>query len=216
MAVVPRTRCLLTGRHPVVLAALGSLLSSPPVCADVLIATRSSDAIEIVKQGCVDLVLCDMKAEPIGGGELPAILAAEPTIRIILLADVEDERMLLASLQSGAMGFFTKDTPVEEFLEGVEAVLNGQYVVGRNLVHQTLAKLNGRRDNDPRDGVARLSPSERAILALIGQAQSVRSIAVAQGITQKTVRNHLASIYRKLALRNRAEAILWVARMGWA
>lgn len=216
MVVVPRIRCLLIGRHPVVLAALGSLLSSPPLRAESLIATRSSDAIEIVKQGGIDLVLCDIKAEPIGGRELSTILAAEPTIRLILLADVEDERMLLASLQSGAMGFFTKDTPVEEFLEGVEAVLNGQYVVGRNLVHQTLAKLNGRQDDDPRHGEARLSPSERAILALIGQAQSVRSIAEAQGITPKTVRNHLASIYRKLALRNRAEAVLWVARMGWA
>jgi DNA-binding NarL/FixJ family response regulator len=215
MAVVPRVRSLLIGRHPLVLAALGSLLSSPPLRAEVVIATRSSDAMEIVKHGSVDLVLCDVAAEPIDGRELRAVLAAEPTIRVILLADVEDERILLASLQSGAVGFFTKDTPVEEFLEGVKAVLDGQYVVGRNLVHQTLAKLNGRQGDDSQPG-ARLSPSERAILALIGQAHSVRSIAVKQGITQKTVRNHLASIYRKLAFRSRAEAVLWVARAGWS
>jgi DNA-binding NarL/FixJ family response regulator len=199
-----------------VLAALGRLLSEPPLLAEVEIATRSDDALELVKRGVVDLALCDVKADPVDGEELPALLAAQPATRVILLADAEDEPILLAALQSGARGFFTTNTPVEEFLEGVNAVLNGQYVVGRNLVHQTLAKLNSRQDSDPRDGVVRLSPSERAILALIGQAHSVRSIAVAQGVTQKTVRNHIASIYRKLALHNRAQAVLWAARMGWA
>jgi DNA-binding CsgD family transcriptional regulator len=59
----------------------------------------------------------------------------------------------------------------------------------------------------------RLSPTERIILSLLGQAHSTRAIAAARGISDKTVRNHLASIYRKLEVRNRSEAIIWSLRM---
>src|SRR5256886_4382594 len=59
----------------------------------------------------------------------------------------------------------------------------------------------------------RLSPAERTILSLLGQAHSTRSIAAARGISDKTVRNHMASIYRKLEVRNRSEAIIWSLRM---
>jgi DNA-binding NarL/FixJ family response regulator len=59
-----------------------------------------------------------------------------------------------------------------------------------------------------------LSPTELAILAQIGQAKSISTIATSRGISPKTVRNHLASIYRKLDLRSRTEAMLCAVRMG--
>jgi DNA-binding NarL/FixJ family response regulator len=205
-------RILLVDRHSLVLAALGRLLSSPPLNAEVLLTTRSTDAIEIVRQTSIDLVLCDVKAT---GPKLPAILTdLRPGIRVILIADAGDERLLTGSLQCGARGFFTKDTAVEEFLEGVKTVLNGHDVVGGNLVHQKLAKLGQTSGGETPRRVEQLSPTEREILALIGQAHSVRSIAASRGITRKTVRNHLGTIYRKLSLGNRTEAILWAARMG--
>jgi DNA-binding NarL/FixJ family response regulator len=118
-------------------------------------------------------------------------------------------------LRSGAAGFFRKDTSVEEFVEGVLEVLQGHYVVGRNLVERVLVSL-GTREADNRPRTDRLSNAERIILGLLGQAYSVRSIAAARGISQKTVRNHIASVYRKLEVRNRTEAILWAVRTGLA
>jgi DNA-binding NarL/FixJ family response regulator len=59
-----------------------------------------------------------------------------------------------------------------------------------------------------------LSPTELDILTMIGRAQSIPAIAASRGISHKTVRNHLANIYRKLELRSRTEAMLCAVRMG--
>jgi len=208
-------RILIVDREPLFQGALKVLVSGPPIHAEVAVATRLDEAMDVAENQHVDLIMCDVRAEPRGSATLPASLTARfPGVRVILLAAQEDEALLAGALLSGAAGFFTKDTPVEEFLEGVSAVLNGHYAVGRNLVQQTLARLGARREVEESRELAVLSPAERAILGLIGQAQPVRTIAATRGISEKTVRNHLASIYRKLDLRNRTEAVLLAARVG--
>jgi DNA-binding NarL/FixJ family response regulator len=77
-----------------------------------------------------------------------------------------------------------------------------------------VARLSGEESANARPGLGRLSRTEIDILTMVGAARSVQSIAAARGISQKTVRNHLANIYRKLELRSRTEAMLCAARMG--
>jgi DNA-binding NarL/FixJ family response regulator len=213
IAFVAPPRTLLIDRQPLFLAAMRRLLSSPPLNAEVAVSTQSSDAVDLSAQTEVDLIVCDLRAEPVSGAELAGVLAdRSPEVRVILLADWEDRGELVAALLCGATGFFTKDTSVEEFLDGVQAVRKGCYTVGRNLLQQTLAKLGGKEENH--EPINQLSPTEHSILMMIAQAQSIRAIATARGISQKTVRNHLGGIYRKLHLRNRTEAILWAFRHG--
>jgi DNA-binding NarL/FixJ family response regulator len=181
----------------------------------VIVTMRSSDAIDIVGQTPVDVVVCEIQAQPIPGAEFAGSLASRtPAIPVLLLGDREDESLLVAALRSGATGFFTKDAPVEEFLEGVEAVSRGQYTLGRTLVQPVLAKLTDRGAIERPDSLPSLSPSEQEILKMLGQAQSIATIATTRGISKKTVRNHIAHIYRKLGLRSRTEVVLWAARMG--
>jgi DNA-binding NarL/FixJ family response regulator len=214
-AVQPSPRVLLIDRQQLFLSAMSRLLTTAPLSAGVSVTTQSDEAVELLRQTPTDLVVCDVKAEPIPGPELAAMLAASyPDVRVILLADAEDTPLLVAALTCGAAGFFTKDTPLEEFLAGISAVLNGDYAVGRNLLQPVAAKLIDQAGNTPRDEERQLSASEREILVMVGQAQSIRTIATTRGVSQETVRNHLASVYRKLGLHNRTEAILWAARMG--
>jgi len=76
-----------------------------------------------------------------------------------------------------------------------------------------LARLSDTMPNSRR-AASQLSPTELDILTMIGEAKSIPVIAAARGISHKTVRNHLANIYRKLDLRSRTEAMLCAARMG--
>ena len=209
----PRT--LLVDRQPLFLAALSCLMSSPPLNATVVVATRLTEALEIIDKGEVDVVVCELPLEPADGSGVPRGLAQrQPALRLILLADRDDEGLLVDALTTGAAGFFTKDTPVAEFLEGVQAVYEGHFTVGRQLLRQTMARLAGQPEPPVRDDLNRLSPTELAILTLVAQAASIRTIAERRTISQKTVRNHLASIYRKIGVRNRPQAILWAARKG--
>ena len=207
-------RALLVGPYPLVLAALAQLVSGPPLNVSVEVATRIDDALNCLEHADYQLVFCDLRSPPIPATELPAqVRQRQLATRVVLLSDEEDARELVAALDCGAAGFFTKDASADEFVQGVQAVAAGHLVIGRSLARHALARLAGRQ---PASGGLddRLSPAERSILALLGQAYTTRAIAAARGISDKTVRNHMASIYRKLEVRNRSEAMMWSLRMS--
>jgi len=208
-----RPQAVMVGPHPLVMAALARLISGPPLNVRVELMTRTDEALGRIAEGGHELLFCDLRSPPIPGTEMAKRLTERHTAtRVIILADQEDAGQMLAALDCGAAGFFTKDASADEFIDGVQAVAAGHYAIGRRLAREALARLSGRPPAaDGRYG--RLSPAERRILVLIGQAQTTRSIAAARGISDKTVRNHMASIYRKLEVRNRAEAMMWSLRM---
>jgi DNA-binding NarL/FixJ family response regulator len=206
---------LVVDRQPLFLAALGRLLSGPPIDAQIRMTTRSDHVFEVLDEGPVDAVFCEVRATPLPGIDLAAAVSQrQPGIPVVLLGDSNEENLLLSALGSRAMGFFTKDTPVNEFLDGVQAILAGHYAIGRNLAQTAMSRLAEHGNPANREVATNLSSTERSILAMIGQAQSIATIAGARGISQKTVRNHLSSIYRKLQLHSRTEAMLWASRMG--
>jgi DNA-binding CsgD family transcriptional regulator len=94
----------------------------------------------------------------------------------------------------------------------MEAILAGHCVLGRQLLPSTLQRISGNPSTKPECQLGQLSRAERRILVMIGQARSTRAIAASRGISEKTVRNHVASIYRKLQIRSRSQAVVWSAR----
>jgi DNA-binding NarL/FixJ family response regulator len=209
-----RPLVLLIDRQSLFLAALGTLLTSPPVHARLKYATDSSAGMDVVEQGGVDLVFCELRAEPIPALDLAMRLAQlTPRVPVIVLGDADDDRLLTAALNSEVAGLFTKDSALDEFLVGVHAVLSGHRALGASVMNRMLARLSQQPVQVRRPTIP-LSPTELDILTMIGRAQSIPAIAASRGISHKTVRNHLANIYRKLELRSRTEAMLCAVRMG--
>jgi DNA-binding NarL/FixJ family response regulator len=206
-------RFMLVDRHPLFLAALAELIRM--VCPGALIesTTDSERALAAALERPMDVLFCEARSTPLRGAELAArIRASGVKTRVVLLADPEDQPLLLSRLGCGAAGFFTKDAAPEVFLDGLSAVLAGHFVLGQELLPSTLGRLQENVEPDTEAQLDQLSPAERRILHLVGQAQSTRAIAASRGISEKTVRNHLASIYRKLRIRNRSEAVVWSVR----
>lgn len=205
---------LLIDAQPLFLAALGSLLSAPPVRARVQVAHDSEVGLQIALRGPIHLVFCEVRSEPIPALEVAERLAhLAPPVPVILLGELEDERLLAAALHTSVAGMFTKDAALYEFLVGVQTVLSGHRAIGSNLMGLVLTRLTDAGAIGRRPG-GQLSATELDILTMIGEAKSIPVIAAARGISHKTVRNHLANIYRKLELRSRTEAMLYAARMG--
>ncbi|OLB89399.1 MAG: response regulator transcription factor [Chloroflexi bacterium] len=204
---------LLIDHQPLFLAALESLLTAPPVRARVHIAADAATGMEIALRGQVNLVFCEVRSEPLPALELAARLAGlTPPVPVILLGERGDERLLISALHTNVAGVFTKDAALDEFLVGVETVLSGHRAVGSNLMAVVLETLGD--TERARRPPHRLSATEVEILTMIGQAKSIPVIASTRGISHKTVRNHLANIYRKMELRSRTEAMLCAARLG--
>jgi DNA-binding NarL/FixJ family response regulator len=208
-------KTLVVDRQPLFVAALGRLLSSLPISSRVVTAGRSDVALDMVRGESVSLVCCELHATPITGLELVRILSDErPELPVVLLGDVGDETQLAAAMVTNVAGLFTKSADPVEFLAGVSAVLSGHRAIGSGIISLFTARLASPVPQEARRLGNQLSPTELEILAMIGQAQSIPTIAASRGISHKTVRNHLAKIYRKLELHGRTEAMLWAARMG--
>lgn len=208
-------QALVLDRQPLFVAALGSLLRTSPLVAQVLTSFTSDRALEIARSTEVDLVCSELHSEPMSGVELARVLGAErPEIPVILLGDVGDEAQLAAALSTNVAGLFTKNAAPDEFLSGVRAVLSGHRAIGSGVIGEILERLASPHSPGTRRFGNQLSPTELEILAMVGQAQSIPAIAASRGISHKTVRNHLAKIYRKLELHGRTEAMLWATRMG--
>ena len=205
---------LLIDRQPLFLAALASLLTAPPVRAVVQVAHDTDAGLEIALRGEVQLVFCEVRSVPISAVDLAERLSQlTPRVPVILLGEPEDERLMAAALHTSVAGLFTKDAAIDEFMVGVQTVLSGHRAVGSHLMGLVLSRLSDSATHVRRPA-SQLSPTELDILTMIGEAKSIPVIAAARGISHKTVRNHLANIYRKLELRSRTEAMLCAARMG--
>jgi DNA-binding NarL/FixJ family response regulator len=206
---------LIVDRQPLFTAALGSLLAAPPLSAAVWTASRSDEALEMVRSGGIDVVFCDIGAEPMSGRQLAKELAAlRPPVPVIVLGGHDEGELMEAAVASSAAGLFAKDASLDELLVGVRAVLSGHRAIGASLMGRLLDRLAQVPSKESRRTGGRLSPTEVEILAMVGRAASIPSIAETRGISHKTVRNHLAKIYRKLELHGRTEAMLWAARQG--
>lgn len=205
---------LVIDRQPLFLAALARLLEAPPLSARVITAQRSDLGLEIATTQSFDVVFCELRAEPLSGVALAQALGREPSrVPLILLGEEGDDAELAAAMAANVAGLFTKNAALEEFLVGVRAVAAGHRAIGSSLLGRLLERVSP-FPQDNRRLSTQLSPTELEILAMIGQAQSIPSIAASRGISHKTVRNHLAKIYRKLELHGRTEAMLWATRMG--
>lgn len=190
-------------------------MAAAPLSAHVLTYSRSDEGLEMARTGAVDVVFCELRAEPMAGVEVVRALNEErPHIPVILLGDEAEKPQLAAALATNVAGVFTKSAALDEFLVGVRAVLSGHRAIGSGLMDQLLERFTLPLPRESRRFGGHLSPTELEILAMIGQAQSIPAIAASRGISHKTVRNHLAKIYRKLELHGRTEAMLWATRMG--
>lgn len=205
-------RILLVDRRQLVRSALERMLCGPPLDAVVTTCARSDDALARLKAEPVDLVLCEVAAEPIGGCELARRLTASGGARVAVLVETVDEARIDEAIEAGAAGLLSGEATDEQFTTAVAAILRGHFVAS-----SALAGGGGRTRRDEREAAAAafrlLSKSEREILLLLGNGVPIDTIAAGRGTSKKTVRNHVASVYRKLQLRCRADVILWFARM---
>ncbi|HUZ90141.1 MAG TPA: response regulator transcription factor [Candidatus Acidoferrales bacterium] len=205
----------LIDRQPLFAAAISRLLSASFPQSRITTVLRAEQALELLATTSPNLILCEASGEPMSGVEFTqAIQEAGIDVPIALLGEPSDEDLLIEGLRVGCRGVFEKGCTEREFIEGITAVLAGYRVIYDKLVTRLLSDSSDQPTAPSNSVAAQLSTTELAILSRIGEAKSVAAIAVERGVSEKTIRNHLANIYRKLRLRNRTEAMLLATRLG--
>lgn len=202
-------RVMLAEDHPVVQAGLKELLAGAGDIDVVGAADDGAAAVELVGTSKPDVVLMDISMPVMDGIEATRrISEAEPDVHVVILTSFSDQKGILAALDAGAIGFLLKDAEPDELFRGVRAAAAGESPLAPTAAR---ALLRSRREHE---GPQELTEREQEVLALVAAGLPNKLIARRLEISEKTVKAHLTSIYRRIGVGSRTEAAVWAQARG--
>lgn len=204
----PTIRVFLVDDHPVVLQGLKALVMEQ---LDMTVVGEAVDGVGLVDRvmaASADVVVLDVAMPRIGGAEAAAALKrACPGTKIIALSAFEERSQVERMLAAGASGYVGKVSAVVELVRAIRCVARGEAYLGPSAARALLAAL--------RPEVAPLSEREEGVLRRIAGGLGPKEIAVAFGVSVRTVETYRARAMEKMSLSSRADVVLFAIERGW-
>jgi DNA-binding NarL/FixJ family response regulator len=175
-------------------------------------ASDGEEALEQVKKTKPDVLLLDINMPKMNGLEVVKTLKRDGcSTKIIILTVYDDREYLLELIRVGIAGYILKDIEPHNLIEAVRYVKSGETYIQPTLSKALISEYN--RMMQPVSGSAKhLTPREKEVLAFISEGMSNAEISESLGISEKTVKNHVSSILRKLELMDRTQAAIYALK----
>lgn len=190
-------------------------------------ATDGLSAIALIKQLQPNVVIMDIRMPGMDGIlALKHIHSAWPDIAVLLLTTYDEDELMLQGLQAGASGYLLKDTPLETLLNAIRTAARGEMLVQPEVMARILAHRISATSSTPSAfpthsristevyGSVELTKREREVLTGVARGERSKEIALRLGITERTVRAYLTSIYTKLNVDSRSSAVAVAFSLG--
>jgi two-component system response regulator DegU len=178
-------------------------------------AADGEAAVRLVPAAKPDVILMDVSMPDMDGIEATKrILQNSPEQRVVMLTMHADKDLIDQAIKAGAVGYLTKDCSIDEVTEAVRMAANGETALSPALAKTMLTEVRKIDEKAAREEDRLVTKREEEVLQLIADGCSTPEVAQKLYISQKTVKNHLASIYEKLNARDRTQAVLLAVRMG--
>lgn len=202
----PSIRVFLIDDHNIVRDGLKLILESDSrisVCGE---ARTLQEAIEYLPAVGTDIILLDFRL-PDGDGVTGclAIKRQFPKVKIIVLTAFQQKPAVIETIRAGADGYLLKDIDSSDLIKNIVRVYEGDCVLDVSVTEGVFHNISG-TDSGEAHETGNLSCKEKAILQILSQGKSNCEIAEVLGISEKTVRNYISSIFKKLNVSNRTEA----------
>ena len=178
-------------------------------------AADGSQAVAAVVRLQPDVILMDLTMPGVGGVQATAdVLAACPHIGVLVLSMASDDDSVFAALQAGARGYLLKGARRAEIVRAVRAVASGEAIFGADIATRLMRYFGSAPASQPDRATTQLTTAfpqlttrETEILRLIAEQLTNPEVAQSLGLTEKTIRNNVSSIFTKLRVATRAQAI---------
>jgi DNA-binding NarL/FixJ family response regulator len=217
-----QVRILVVDDHPLFRQGLEWLLATEPRWTIVGQAGDVAQALDLAERTTPDLVLCDLNLPDGNGLTLTRQLhRLYPQIKVVIVTLHMEDEAILGALRAGAAAFVTKDTPGEAMVATIRRVVRGEYPINDRVTEYpgvAARLLDEFRGIDAAAEAGALSPltaRELGVLEAAAVGQSNKEIARLLAISDQTVKNHMTSIMRKLAVNDRTQAVMHALRHGW-
>jgi DNA-binding NarL/FixJ family response regulator len=207
-------RVMIADDHQLFAEGLSQALNSLPDTRVVGLVNSGPDLKDSLENQPAEVSIVDIEMP--GGDGIDAISAVSKKTRAIVVSMHAEDQQRQRAARAGAVGFFSKGVPLATLAAAVRAVADGQNLIElADEERDSLLESYGEAILDP--GAASLTPREREILQLLAVGVSATDeLADRLYISQKTVKNHLASIFQKLAVSDRTQAAIEAIRLGIA
>jgi DNA-binding NarL/FixJ family response regulator len=151
----------------------------------------------------------DLSMPRMGGVEATRhIVAHDPAVQVVVLTSFSDQALVLDAIAAGAVGYLLKDAEPAELVRGVRAAAAGESPLDAKVARTLLAR---QTDWAPE---TQLSEREREVLTLVASGLANQQIARSLGISERTVKSHLTSVFQRIGVTDRTQAALWAERNG--
>lgn len=211
------TTVVIVDDHPIVRAGMRAILE---VEADINVVgegTKGADALRLVEELCPDVLALDIQLPDLNGLEVTRHLRARGgRTAILILSAHNDEETLFALLESGAIGYVLKDEALETLVSAVRAAARGESWFSPAIASQVMRRAVASPRVDCSEILEALTPREVETLRLLARGLDNTAIARELVVTKRTVQNHISTIYAKLGVTSRTEAMLYAIRHGLA
>jgi len=160
-----------------------------------------------------DIILLDLNLSGIDGVTLMReVLAAQPRARIITLTVHNDDALIAAAVQAGAVGYVHKQSRAADFLQAIHRVAAGGVAIDPLVAQQVLSEYRKLLTEAKPSLANDLTPRDLTILRYLSEGHSNREIGALLGLSEQTIKNTLSILYQKLGVINRAEAVMVAMR----
>jgi DNA-binding NarL/FixJ family response regulator len=207
------TRVLLVDDHPIWRDALerdlvGAGFEVVGAFTDAESALRATPALR------PDVVLMDLQLPGMSGVDaVSALVAADPSVRVLMFSSSGEDGDVLAAMKAGARGYLVKSARSGDLVDAVQRTADGRATFSPGLAALVLGEYR-RIDRDEPDTSTGLTERETEILRMVSTGQSARTIAERLVVSHRTVQNHIQNTLRKLQLHNRVELTRWAVDHG--
>ena len=206
-------RVLIVDDHTVVRLGLRTLLSHTAGFRVVGEAQTVAEAVQLNEQTRPDVVLMDVRLPDGSGVEAcRRIKADHPETRVVMLTSYSDEEAIVGAVMAGASGYLLKQADAERLTQSIRDAAAGDSTLDPRAAGALLTQFRELSAKQAEAELAGLTDRERRMLALIAEGYTNRAIGEVLHLSEKTVRNHVSQLLRKLGFQRRSQAAAWAGQ----